>query len=313
MWLGWILGSALLLSFYDLCKKASVRDNAVFPCLLGSTLTGWSAVTLFLLCRGGLAPAVAVPAKTAALLLVKSCLVGGSWTATYMALKTLPITSAAPIRATGPLWTLLGAVAVFGELPTALQAAGMALALVGCWLFSLSARHEGVSFWHSKAIALAFVGTFLGSCSALYDKRLLQQLGIPTGTVLWWFMGGMCVIYAGAVMRGLRRLRWLRGLRRLRGFRGLGELRGETEGMEKFEWRWSIPLVGLLLAASDACYFSAISMPDAKISVLSLIRRSSVILTFLVGGAVFRETNLRRKAFALLFILLGVVLLCLKR
>ena len=288
MWLGWILGSALLLSFYDLCKKASVRDNAVFPCLLGSTLTGWSAVTLFLLCRGGLAPAVAVPAKTAALLLVKSCLVGGSWTATYMALKMLPITSAAPIRATGPLWTLLGAVAVFGELPTALQAAGMALALVGCWLFSLSARHEGVSFWHSKAIALAFVGTFLGSCSALYDKRLLQQLGIPTGTVLWWFMGGMCVIYAGACL-------------------------GKFGRLEGFEWRWSIPLVGLLLAASDACYFSAISTPDAKISVLSLIRRSSVILTFLVGGAVFRETNLKRKAFALLFILLGVVLLCLKR
>lgn len=213
-----------------------------------------------------------------------------------MALKTLPITSAAPIRATGPLWTLLGAVAVFGEQPTALQATGMALALVGCWLFSLSARHEGVGFWHSKAIALAFVGTFLGSCSALYDKRLLQQLSIPTGTVLWWFMGGMCVIYAGAVLGKFGRL----------GVWKFGRLEG-------FEWRWSIPLVGLLLAASDACYFSAISTPDAKISVLSLIRRSSVILTFLVGGAVFRETNLKRKAFALLFILLGVLLLCLKR
>ena len=310
MWLGWILGSAFLLSVYDLCKKASVRDNVVFPCLLGSTLTGWCTVTAFLLCRGELSAAVAVPAKTAALLLVKSCLVGGSWTATYMALRTLPITSAAPIRATGPLWTLLGAVLLFGEMPTAVQAAGMALALTGCWLFSLSAKHEGVSFWHSKAIALAFVGTFLGSCSALYDKRLLQQMHIPTGTVLWWFMGGMCVIYAVAVMRGLRRVRRFRGLR---GLRGLGELRGETEGMEKFEWRWSIPLVGVLLAASDACYFSAISTPDAKISVLSLIRRSSVIFTFLVGGAVFREKNLKRKAFALLFILLGVLLLCLKR
>lgn len=296
MWLGWILGSALLLSFYDLCKKASVRANAVFPCLLGSTLTGWCTVTLFLLCRGELAAAVAVPAKTVALLLVKSCLVGGSWTATYMALRTLPITSAAPIRATGPLWTLLGAVAIFGELPTVLQAIGMAFALVGCWLFSLSTRHEGVSFWHSKAIAFAFVGTFLGSCSALYDKRLLQQLGIPTGTVLWWFMGGMCVIYAGACLGKFGRLGvWKFGC------------------LEGFDWRWSIPLVGVLLAASDACYFSAISMPDAKISVLSLIRRSSVILTFLVGGAVFRETNLKRKAFALFFILLGVLLLCLKR
>ena len=286
-WLGWILASSLLLSLYDLSKKASVRGNAVFPCLLGSTLSGWLAVTAFLLARGEFGAAVSVPPRTAILLLAKSLIVGASWTATYMALKTLPITYAAPIRATGPLWTLIGAVTVFAETPTAVQAAGMALTLFGCWLFSLSARHEGLDFLRSKSVWLAFLGTVLGSCSALYDKHLLQQQGIGTGTVLWWFLGGMCVIYGVAVAAG-----------RLRG------------GGGAFEFRWTIPCVGLLLAASDACYFNAIGQPDAKISVLSMIRRSSVALTFVLGGAVFHETNLRRKALALAAILLGVILLC---
>lgn len=295
MWLGWILSSALLLSFYDLSKKASVKDNAVFPVLLGSTFAGWLSVTVFLLLRGALSAAVSVSLTTAGLLLLKSCLVGASWTSTYMALRTLPITSAAPIRATGPFWTLVGAVLIFSEVPTIVQGIGMVMTLVGCWLFSLSARHEGVNVFHNKAILLAFLGTLFGSCSALYDKCLLQQRGISTGAVLWWFMGGMCIIYAIAIL----------GTKLCRS--------GEKSAKVCFQWRWTIPCVGILLAASDACYFNAISMPDAKISVLSLIRRSSVVLTFLVGGAVFHETNLKRKGVALAFILSGVLLLCIKR
>ena len=77
-----------------------------------------------------------------------------------------------------------------------------------------------------------------------------------------------------------------------------------------FSWRWTIPMVGLLLALSDACYFNAIAVPDARISVLSMIRRASVVLTFFLGGAVFHETNLRRKAIALAAVLAGVAVLC---
>jgi len=103
----------------------------------------------------------------------------------------------------------------------------------------------------------------------------------------------MCLIYAAACC-------------------ALRSRRGKLPRPRRFQFRWTIPLVGVLLAVSDACYFNAISTPDAKISVLSLIRRSSVILTFLIGGAVFRETNLQRRGLALLAILAGVILLCLR-
>lgn len=288
MWLGWILASCGVLSLYDLCKKASVRENAVFPCLLGSALSGWTAVTVWLMMRGQLAATVCVSGATACLLLVKSVIVGASWTATYMALKSLPITCAAPIRATGPFWTLAGAVFLFAEWPTPAQAVGMALTLAGCFLFSLSARYEGIDILHSRAVALALLGTVLGSASALYDKHLLRARQLPTATVLWWFLGGMAVIYMSVVLAARFRA-----------------------GHGKFEFRWTIPCVGLLLAASDACYFNAVGAEGAQISVLSMIRRSSVVLTFILGGAVFRETNLRRKALALATILAGVFLLCL--
>ena len=39
MWILWILASSVFLAFYDLAKKASVRENAVLPVLLMATMT----------------------------------------------------------------------------------------------------------------------------------------------------------------------------------------------------------------------------------------------------------------------------------
>jgi uncharacterized membrane protein len=281
-WLFWILASSVALSMYDLCKKASVRGNSVFPTLLATTFSGWAVLSAFLLATGKFGAVAGVSAKHVPLLFVKSAIVGASWTATYLALRTLPITSAAPIRATGPFWTLIGAIVLFAEVPCALQAVGMALVLAGCVFFSVSSRRDTAG-GGLKAVALAFAGTVLGSCSALYDKHLLQGLGLAPSAVLWWFLGGMTLMYAAAAAFSRR----------------------------GFEWRWTMPLTGILLALSDACYFTAIADPDAKISVLSLVRRSSIVLTFFVGGAIFRESDLRRKIFALVAILLGVAMLCL--
>jgi transporter family protein len=267
---------------YDLCKKASVKNNSVFPTLFLTTFSGWAVLTLILLLTGRMGAAVDIAPKHISLLLVKSLIVGASWTATYLALRTLPITCAAPIRASGPFWTLIGAILIFSEIPNVIQGVGMAFVLAGCIFFSLSSSKDRAA-GGLKAVLLAFAGTVLGSCSALYDKHLMQGLGILPLTVLWWFLGGMTVMYAIPAV-----------------FNRSG-----------FRWRWTMPLTGILLAATDACYFNAIAVPDAQISVLSLIRRSSIVLTFFIGGAIFRERGLRRKAVALAAILIGVVLLCL--
>ena len=176
-WLFWILASSVALSMYDLCKKASVKGNSVFPTLLATTFSGWAVLSAVLLATGKFGEVAGVSVKHVPLLFAKSAIVGASWTATYLALRTLPITSAAPIRATGPFWTLIGAIVLFSEVPCALQAVGMALVLAGCVFFSVSSRRDSAGGGF-KAVALAFAGTVLGSCSALYDKHLLQGLGL---------------------------------------------------------------------------------------------------------------------------------------
>lgn len=284
-WLGYILGSAATLSLYDLCKKHSAEGNRTFSVLLMTTATGFAAVATTLAIRGRLDAAIALPPIHMLLLAIKSVIVATSWALAYWALKTLPLTIMAPIRATGPIWTTLAALFIFAEIPTAIQAVGFLLAFGGSYAFSLATRREGFTM-HTPSIMLAIGATLFGTASALYDKHLLHSIQIPPEVVLLWFMGGMTLIYFIAFFLSKR------------------------FDHTPFKWRWSIPAVGLLLALSDFLYFNAISSPDARISILSTIRRSSTILTFLIGGAVFRETNLLRKGLALAAILIGVCLLC---
>lgn len=285
-WLGYILCSAVTLSFYDMCKKHSAEGNRTFSVLLLTTAAGFATVATALAADGKIGAAFALPPVHMLLLAIKSLIVATSWALAYWALKTLPLTVMAPIRATGPIWTTLAALFIFAEIPTAMQAAGFILAFGGSYAFSLATRREGFTM-HTPSIILAIGATLFGAASALYDKHLLHSMHIAPDAVLLWFMGGMTIIYAIACAISRR------------------------FDATPFKWRWSIPAVGMLLALSDFLYFNAISAPEARISIISTIRRASTIITFLVGGAVFRETNLVRKGLALIAILIGVCLLCL--
>jgi transporter family protein len=291
MWVPYILLSALLLACYDIAKKHSVRENAVMPVLFAATLCGSLGFALALAVSGRLASALAISAAGFGLVAIKSLLVSASWIFVYYAMRALPISIASPIRASAPLWTLFGAIILFREIPTLLQAAGMATVFTGYWLFSVAGRSEGIHFGRHAGVFCAFAGTFLGAGSALFDKYLLQTCGIERNTLQLWFALDLVVVL-GLSLFAQR----LAGLQRTR-----------------FRWRWTIPAVGLLLMAADWFYFGALSEKGVAISILSLVRRSNVVLSFGLGALLFREGNLRKKALALAVLLAGVAILCLAK
>jgi len=58
-------------------------------------------------------------------------------------------------------------------------------------------------------------------------------------------------------------------------------------------------VVGILLTLADWCYFHALAQAGVAISIISLIRRSNVVLSFTFGALLFHEGNLKRKSIAL--------------
>ena len=288
-WASWVLASAVLLALYDLAKKASVGANAVLPVLLASTVFGFAAYAAGLLATGHFRALGAVSGAAVSLGIAKSVIVGTSWVFTFCALRTLPITIATPIRASAPALVLLIAVPLYGETPSPLQGVGMAAVFAGYFAFSWAGRHEGIDFFRSRAVWCAIAGAVLSAVSSIWDKYVFQVRAMPVEQVQLVFQAGLVAFYALA----------------------LAASRALRLGRDAFEWRWTIPLVGILLAGADWLYFKGVAHPGSPISAASLMRRLSVVLTFLLGARFFHETNLARKGIALAAIVIGVLLLCL--
>lgn len=289
-WMAWILASSVLLSVYDLAKKASVRNNAVLAVLFYSSVCGALAFVLALSAGGRLAPAWQdAGGAVVACALLKSVIVGTSWSLTFMGLRTLPISIATPIRASSPAMVFLLALLLYGEVPTVRQGFGMALTFAGYWLFSWAGRREGLDFFRSRAVWFAIGGSIVAAVSSIWDKYVFQVRAMPKESLQLFFQLGLIAFYALAM--------WLFHRRSYR------------RALEFFDWRWTIPLFGVALAAADWTYFTGIAQSGVPISIASLMRRFSVVITFLVGARLFHETNIRRKLFALMAVLAGVVLL----
>lgn len=290
-WTIWILASSVFLALYDIAKKASVADNAVLPVLFISTCFGCAAYMSALAACGRFgAVAAGVSMEVAALAAVKCAVVGASWVLTFCALRTLPISIATPIRASSPALVFLIAFLLYGERPAPLQAIGMVAVFAGYFAFSWAGRREGIDFFRNRAVWCAVGGTAFSALSAIWDKWLLQVRGLQVETLQFAFQVGLVAFYgvAFAVCRLIQR-----------GRNGA------------FEWRWTIPFVGMLLAMGDWLYFRGLAHPDVHVSAVSLMRRFSVVITFVLGAKFFHETNLARKAVALAVVLAGIVLISL--
>lgn len=297
MWLTLALLSALLLGFYDVAKKHALRDNAVVPVLFLNTLF-CSFIFLPLAFRtpfGGW--------EVQRYILLKACIVLSSWLLGYIGMKQLPLTIVGPINATRPVMVLVGALLIFGERLTLLQWAGVLTAILSFWLLSRSGRQEGIDFRHNRWIACTVGAAVMGAVSGLYDKYLMAEdggLGLPRLTVQCWYN-----FYQAAMMGAV--LLW-----HVRGKAPCSD--GSISSTKStFRWRWSILLISVLLSAADYVYFYSLSLDGALVSVVSMVRRSSVVVSFMLGALLFREKNLRSKAIDLALVLLSMLLLWLGR
>ncbi len=292
-WIVASLVSAFFLGCYDLCTKHAVRDNAVLPVLFFAN--AFSATLWLLAMALHAASPATLPASLVvepltltqhAQLLLKSTIVAASWMCSYFAVKQLPISIAAPIRATGPIWTLMGALLVLGERPSWLELLGIGTTLASFFGLSVVGAAEGIHFHRNKWIGWLLAGTLFGAISGLYDKFLLGRAGFTASTVQAWFSIYLALLFLPLVVGW--KLRWW--------------------PRHTFEWRWSVPLVSAALLVCDFIYFTALTDPDALVSVVASLRRASVLVAFAGGLLFFGEVNGRKKLPAVLGVVAGIVL-----
>lgn len=292
MWWSLALLSALFLGFYDVSKKQSLKNNAVIPVLWFNTLFCSLIMLPFaLLSKTGMLDGSIffVPSgdwHLHCLILLKAVIVLGSWIFGYFGMKHLPITLFGPINATRPIIVLLGGLLLFREQLNLYQWTGVIIAAVSFYMLSRSAGREGIDFKRDKWVYCVIMATLLGAVSALFDKYLL-------GSFNNMFVQSWSNFYQLVLMTAVLFVLWW----------------PTRTATTPFQWKWSIVLISVFLTFADYAYFFSLTKDGAMISVVSMIRRSSVVVSFLCGAMLLKEKNLKSKAIDMVLVLVGLFFL----
>ena len=300
MWLLLAFLSAALLGFYDTFKKKSLRNNAVIPVLFLNTLFSTLIFLPFIILSasshtldGSMFYVPQMGWAAHRFILLKTVLVLSSCIFGYFAMKHLPLSIVGPINATRPVLVLVGALLVYGERLNLWQWAGVLLAILSFFLLSRSGRKEGIDFKHNRWIFCLIIAALLGAASGLFDKYLMASVqdggvGLNRMVVQSWYN-----IYQMVLMGIILCIVWFPKRRQTTPFR----------------WDGAIVFISIFLCLADFVYFYALSLPGAMISVVSMVRRGSVIVSFITAVLFFRERNVKAKAIDLLLVLLGMICL----
>lgn len=294
MWLLLAFLSATLLGFYDAFKKQSLKNNAVLPVLFLNTIFSSLIFLPFILlsrympeCLDG--TIFNVPSagwEEHKFIIIKSFIVLSSWIFGYFGMKHLPLTIVGPINATRPVMVLVGALILFGERLNTYQWIGVILAILSFFMLSRSGKKEGIDFKRNKWIFFVVMAAIMGAVSGLYDKYLMGRLN-PMLVQSWYN------IYQVFIMCPIILLLWM----------------PKRKESTPFRWTWTIIFISIFLSAADFAYFYALSYEDSMISIVSMVRRGSVLVSFTFGALFFKEKNLKSKAIDLLLVLMGMFFL----
>ncbi len=291
--------SSLCLGFYDISKKIALRDNSVVDVLTASIVTS-SAILAFPLLLSRIAPEIAADSfyyvpqldlRGHLLTIVKSGIVLSSWICAYLALKHLPISVVSPWQATRPMWTLIGALLIFGERLNGWQWVGVTLAIGSIFAFSIG-QHRRNKLSKNKqdkryyiALALAIL---IGAASGLYDKYMMRQFHHNAVQVYYTFYQAIMMLIVWTIDR-------------------------YAKGRKTIDQRpmtiVPIVLISVFLVISDNVYMLALQDPDSMIAVVSTIRRGGTVIGFAYGLIFLKEPDPWKKILAMCGILAGLVCL----
>ncbi len=309
MWVALAFLSALCLGFYDISKKVALRDGSVVDVLTASVLIS-SCILLVPLLLSRLAPSLMtetaffVPAldlRGHLLTVLKSVIVLSSWLCAYLALKHLPISIVSPWQATRPMWTLIGAMLIFGERLNLWQWIGVLLAIGSIFLFQLSSSDFRLSSFDFRlstlsrprlrsnyylALALAIL---IGAGSGLYDKYIMRLYDHNAVQVYY-------TLYQAVMMLV---------------FCYIHHRRHPSSPSFHITRLLPVALISVFLVISDNVYMLALQDPDSMIAVVSTIRRGGTVIGFAYGLIFLKEKDPYKKVLCMLGILAGLICLAL--
>lgn len=286
MWILLAVISSISLGFFDVFKKLSLERNNVYVVLFINVLLCTVLVSPLIVMSLMGNENCTLSAHGHMLIFIKSAIVTLSWLLGFMSIKYLPLSISGSINAARPILVLVGAIAIFGESPNAIQWVGIILGFVSLLWVGFIGRKEkterGLGIW----IVLGIMSIILWAASGLYDKWLLTNGYTPLAIEAWYpFYQTLIMAMVVAVIH-----------------------KGKFNP-DSFHWNKNIIVISIFIVIADLAYFYSLSYPESLVSIASMIRRGSSLVAFFYGAIALKEKNLRLKIIDQIILIAGMTLI----
>ena len=307
MWLVFAFVSATIVGIRDFFKKIALqRSNLLLvlclvtvfsallfmPFIVVSRCTDWLDGSFF-----------HVPESSLTLhlcSLVKCVLLIACWLCSFDGIKHLPLTVSGMIAAFGPVETVLAAMLIYGESLSALQWTGVLVSTASLVSICRGRGEGSTGYWGNRHFWLMLLSTIFSAAAALWDKFAMGRpedggLGQSVMFIQSWYNIYQAVFLTVAVLVVRHRC-----------------CKKAADGQSAplpFKIAMGILAVSVCEVAADLLYDAALQLPGCLVSILAMVRRGSVVVSFVLGAMFLKERDIRRKAVDLAMVLLGMVLL----
>lgn len=274
LWILYIVIYALLKGSREGMKKAALKKSSSCEILFFYTLIGFIFTLPFSLSALALEPIYIV------YIFFKALVVCIAWLCAFHALNNISVSLYGIMDLSRMLFSTLLAIVVMNESLTANKAIGMCLVVIGLLLANLKKNTDSKGMTFPVLIA-ALLNCFLNAVSGTMDKVLMQDM--DSSQLQFWFMLFMTLIYGAVII-----------------------IRKENISIKTLKTNYWIPLLSISLVVGDKLLFEANANPASQITLITVIKQSSVIVTTLTGWLIFKEKHILYKMMCALIVLGGI-------
>ena len=274
LWILFIVIYSLLKGSREGMKKAALKKSSSTEILFFYTLVGLILVLPFSKDAFSLAPLYIFYA------FLKALVVCTAWIFAFKALKNMSVSLYGVMDLSRMVFSTALGVFVLGEAFTVNKAIGVSLVILGLLLVNLKKSTSGKGMSVTVLVA-ALLNCFFNAVSGTMDKILMQYM--KSSQLQFWFMFFMTIIYGVVIL-----------------------IRREKISVKCLKNNFWIPLMSLSLIVGDKLLFEANRSPLSEVTLMTVIKQSSVLVTVLTGWLVFKEKHILYKLMCTGIVLMGI-------
>ena len=280
IWIIFIIIFGVLKGLREPIKKKVLESVNVFTSLFVYTFIG------FLMTLPTAKSVFDLTPYVSALIVAKSTVIFFAWMLTFVAIKKVPLGIYGITDMSRVIFSSLMGVLFLGE---GLTLRGIiSLILVAGGLYLANKKHsDDTNTYSSKYTWMIMLSCFLNAVSGTLDKVIMSTGEVTSSALQFWFMLLLSALYLGYIM--------------------IKKENFEIRKAIKNPW---IYVLSLLLILGDRALFIANSDPESKVTIMTLIKQCSAVVTIIMGRLLYKEKNTLKNLLCAGLIIGGIALAC---